>query len=329
MNPLLEVNNLQKHFPIRQGFLRRTTQSVKAVDRVNLFVYPGETLGLVGESGCGKTTLGRCILRLIEPTDGEVIFEGQPVTGISQRDLQKLRTRMQIIFQDPYSSLNPRMVVLDLIGEGLIEHGIVKKQSEKEERVIALLEQVGLSSQILYRYPHEFSGGQRQRIAIARAISLNPSLVICDEAVSALDVSIQAQIINLLMELQKQLKMAYLFISHDLAVIKHVSNRIAVMYLGQIVEMCSTAELFQKPAHPYTKALLSAIPIPDPDAPKNRIILPGEVGAAVQQRGCCFASRCPLAMDICRQEEPPLQYLHENHFSKCFLTPDFNNDWGA
>lgn len=317
---LLEVTNLQKHFPIRTGFFGKATQTVKAVDRVDLSLASGETLGLVGESGCGKTTLGRCILRLIEPTAGTISFEGEPVTGISGRELQKLRTRMQIIFQDPYSSLNPRMVVLDLIGEGLTEHRLVKNQVEKKERVVALLEQVGLSSQILYRYPHEFSGGQRQRIAIARAISLNPSLLICDEAVSALDVSIQAQIINLLMELQKKRNMTYLFISHDLAVVKHVSQRIAVMYLGQIVEMSSTGELFKSPAHPYTRALLSAIPIPDPEVSKKRIVLSGEVSQSfVKENGCCFVNRCPEAQEICKQKEPGLKQINHDHYSKCFF----------
>ena len=282
-------------------------------------IEPGETLGLVGESGCGKTTVGRSILRLIEPTGGSVVFEGTELVGLKKRELRKLRTKFQIIFQDPYSSLNPRRVVLDLVGEGLAEHGLAPNLSAKKEQVVALLEQVGLSSQILYRYPHEFSGGQRQRIAIARAISLHPSLVVCDEAVSALDVSIQAQIINLLIELRNKLKMAYLFIAHDLSVVKHISQRIIVMYLGQIVEASSCDELFQNPKHPYTEALLSAIPTPDPEVKKKRIILSGEIdNTRDYSKGCCFASRCPVVMENCRHHEPPVRPLNDSHYAKCF-----------
>lgn len=319
MANLLEVRNLKKYFPVREGVFGRVVKTIRAVDRVSFTIAPGETLGLVGESGCGKTTVGRSILRLIEPTGGQVWFKGIEVNKLSKRQLQEIRTRMQIVFQDPYSSLNPRRVVLDLLGEGLSEHRLVKNRREKQDRVVALLEQVGLPSQMLYRYPHEFSGGQRQRLAIARAISLGPELVVCDEAVSALDVSIQAQIINLLMELQSRLKMAYLFIAHDLAVVKHISRRIAVMYLGQVVELSETGSLFANPLHPYTQALLSAIPNPDPAKKKERIFLSGEVDNILKLgAGCCFQSRCPKVMDICRNEEPPVMDSG-GHQVKCWI----------
>jgi peptide/nickel transport system ATP-binding protein/oligopeptide transport system ATP-binding protein len=319
MDILLQVTDLKKYYPIRSGLLGRVKKWVRAVDRVSFDVHPGETLGLVGESGCGKTTAGRSILRLTPPTGGSVIFEGTELIGLPQKELIKRRTKMQIIFQDPYSSLNPRRVVLDLVGEGLAEHGLVKTLADKKERVVSLLERVGLSAQILYRYPHEFSGGQRQRIAIARAISLNPALIVCDEPVSALDVSIQAQIINLLIELRNELQMAYLFIAHDLAVVKHVSHRIAVMYLGQIVELSPAAELFSNPLHPYTSALLSAIPVPNPEIRKQRTVLIGEVDNTLDySKGCCFASRCPVVMDICHHEEPPVHYSNPEHYAKCF-----------
>jgi oligopeptide/dipeptide ABC transporter ATP-binding protein len=318
--PLLEVTNLKKYFPVRSGVLGRTVKYVRAVDRVSFDIHAGETVGLVGESGCGKTTVGRSILRLTQPTGGTVNFEGMDLAKLSRKELRRLRTRIQIVFQDPYSSLNPRMVVADLIGEGLIEHHLVKDQAQKKERVVELLDQVGLSSHLLYRYPHEFSGGQRQRLAIARAISLNPALIVCDEAVSALDVSIQAQIINLLIELRQKMKMAYLFISHDLAVVKHISRRIAVMYLGQIVEYSPAEELFANPAHPYTEALLSAIPIPDPDLRKKRLILQGEIGSAMgSDQACRFAPRCPKAMESCRSKEPPEVMVGPGHLVKCFL----------
>lgn len=318
MEHLLEVNELKKYFPVRAGVLGRVVKYVRAVDRVSFTIGPGETLGLVGESGCGKTTVGRTMLRLIEPTGGQVCFNGIEVNGLSKRQLQALRTRMQIIFQDPFASLNPRRVVLDLVGEGLSEHHLVKNRLEMQERVVSLLELVGLPPQSLYRYPHEFSGGQRQRLAIARAISLSPELVVCDEAVSALDVSVQAQIINLLMELQNRLKMAYLFIAHDLAVVKHISRRIAVMYLGQIVELAETGELFVNPLHPYTQALLSAIPNPDPALKSKRILISGEVDNILTlTAGCCFQSRCPAAMDVCRRQEPLMTELN-GHFVKCF-----------
>ena len=320
MTNLLEVNNLQKYFPIRSGLLGRVQSKVKAVDRVSFSIQPGETLGLVGESGCGKTTVGRSILRLIEPSEGSVLFQGADLTGLSQKELRKIRPRLQIIFQDPYSSLNPRWVVLDLVGEGLVEHGLVKNLSQKKDRVVEVLEQVGLSAEILYRYPHEFSGGQRQRLAIARSIILNPSLLVCDEVVSALDVSIQAQIINLLIELRSRLGMAYLFIAHDLAVVKHISHRIAVMYLGQIVELARSDELFHNPAHPYTEALLAAIPVPDPDYSRRRVVLTGEAGVSgYTSQGCCFAARCPSATEPCRSQEPPLIEIEPGHYVKCFL----------
>lgn len=325
--PLLKVTDLQKYFPVRSGFWGRHRQYVRAVDRVSFDILPGETVGLVGESGCGKTTVGRCILRLIEPGGGSVIFRGRDLMRLSAVQMREIRTRMQIVFQDPYSSLNPRMVVLDLIGEGLVEHRLVKNQDEKVNRVVELMEQVGLSSQQLYRYPHEFSGGQRQRIAIARAIALHPELLVCDEAVSALDVSVQAQIINLLIDLRQNLKMAYLFISHDLAVVRHISQRIAVMYLGQIVEFAPSGELFDHPGHPYTEALLSAIPIPNPDLRKKRIILQGEIGYT-QNSGpaCCFAPRCPRVMDLCRRAEPSTVAVSPGHYVKCFLATTYFPD---
>lgn len=320
MNSLLEVKDLQKYFPIRSGLLGRVQSHVKAVDRVSFTIEPGETLGLVGESGCGKTTVGRSILRLIEPSGGSVFFQGIELTKLSRKELRKLRPKMQIIFQDPYSSLNPRWVVLDLVGEGLVEHGLVKNLAQKKDRVVEVLERVGLSAEILYRYPHEFSGGQRQRLAIARSLILNPSLLVCDEVVSALDVSIQAQIINLLIELRSQLGLAYLFIAHDLAVVKHISHRIAVMYLGQIVELARSDELFQNPSHPYTEALLAAIPVPDPDYCRKRVVLAGEAGrTGYSSRGCCFAARCPSVTELCRSQEPPLIEIGPGHYVKCFL----------
>ena len=324
MSNLLEVTDLQKYFPIRSGLLGRTKHYVRAVDRVSLTIAPGETLGLVGESGCGKTTVGRSILRLTEPSGGRIFFKDIDLTSLKQREIRPLRTGMQLVFQDPYSSLNPRRVVLDLVGEGLSEHRLVKNLSAKKDRVVELLEMVGLSAGILDRFPHEFSGGQRQRIAIARAIALNPELLICDEAVSALDVSIQAQIINLLIDLRQQLKMAYLFIAHDLAVVKHISQRIAVMYLGQIIETAPSTELFAQPLHPYTRALLSAIPVPDPANLKQRIVIKGELDNTYSAvSSCVFAPRCPNAIEICSQQEPLNYQLNPQHQAKCFRAAEF------
>ena len=286
--PLLEVKHLKKHFPIKGGVFSKTIGYVYAVDDVNFTLAKGETLGLVGESGCGKSTTGRTILRLIEPTDGAIYFEGQDITTLDKSAMRALRREMQIIFQDPYASLNPRMTVGSIIGEPLEIHKIAKG-SEKEERVASLLQKVGLRAEDMRKYPHEFSGGQRQRIGIARALALNPKLIVCDEPVSALDVSIQAQVINLLEDLQAEFGLSYLFIAHNLNVVEHISNRVAVMYLGQIVELASDEELYKNPQHPYTEALLSAVPIPDPTVKKKRIILEGDVPSPINPpKGCHF-----------------------------------------
>lgn len=291
-NNLLTVRNLRTYFPVTGGLFSKVVGHVKAVDGVSFQIKKGETLGLVGESGCGKTTAGRTILRLIEPTSGEILFQGQDIVKAPEQDLRKLRQNMQIIFQDPYSSLNPRKTVADIIGESLLFHKKVATTKDRDERVKELLVQVGLSPNYINRYPHEFSGGQRQRIGIARAIALNPSFIVCDEPVSALDVSIQAQVINLLMGLREKLALTYLFIAHDLSVVKHISNRIAVMYLGQIVEEASTKKLFANPTHPYTQALLAAIPIPDPEKRKVRHPLQGDVPSPLRPpKGCRFSTR--------------------------------------
>jgi peptide/nickel transport system ATP-binding protein len=321
--PLLQVRDVKTHFPVRGGLLGRVRGTVKAVDGVSFDVRRGETLGLVGESGCGKSTLGRTLLRLIDPTAGSIRFEGQELTGLSQRELRPLRRRMQLIFQDPYASLNPRMTVRDIIGEPFAIHGLARGR-EREEKVLALLELMGLPREALERYPHEFSGGQRQRIGIARSIAMRPDLVIADEPISALDVSIQAQIVNLLVDLQRELKLTYLFIAHDLKIVEYISTRVAVMYLGKIVELADAADLYRRPRHPYTQALLSAVPVPDPDHKKTRIILQGDVPSPLAPPpGCAFHPRCPHAFERCRRETPPLYELGNGHTAACFLAePD-------
>ncbi len=316
---LIEVQDLKKYYPVTAGLLARQVAEVKAVDGVSFCIMEGETLGLVGESGCGKSTLGRILLRLEEPTAGKVLYEGNDIMTWDKRQLKEMRKEVQMIFQDPQSSLDPRMTIGDSIGEALLIHGM-KNERERLERVEELLKQVGLEPEHAIRYPHEFSGGQKQRIGIARALAVNPKLIVADESVSALDVSVQAQILNLLMDLQHQFGLAYLFIAHDLAVIGHVSDRIAVMYLGQIVELANRTELFSHPRHPYTEALLSAIPIPDPHQKRKRILLQGEVPSPVDPPpGCRFHTRCPKAMQICRQEEPKLQRRERDHLVSCHL----------
>lgn len=314
---LLSVRDLTKYFPITGGLLSKTIGHVKAVDGVSFDLHRGETLGLVGESGCGKTTTGRAVLRLIEPTAGTVTFEGRNILKLNKRDLRNLRREMQIIFQDPFGSLNPRMSVGEIIEEPLIIHRIGSSR-ERQKRVRELLEVVGLASYHMRRYPHEFSGGQRQRIGIARALALNPKLVVADEPVSALDVSIQSQILNLMQDLQKEFGLTYLFIAHGLNVIRHISDRVGVMYLGALVEVSDAGELYQKPLHPYTEALFSAIPIPNPRATHNRIILQGDVPSPVNPpSGCRFHTRCPIVQDICKVERPELKESTPGHWVAC------------
>jgi oligopeptide transport system ATP-binding protein len=317
---LLETKNLKMHFPIKAGVLRRTVGHVKDVDGVDLRIRRGETLGLVGESGCGKSTLARLILRLLEPTEGEVIFEGENILGYERKQMLQVRRNMQIVFQDPYASLNPRMTVGNIVAEPLKTHKI---EGDRKKRVQELLEVVGLSPEHYNRYPHEFSGGQRQRIGVARAIALNPRLIICDEPVSALDVSIQAQVINLLEDLQKEFDLTYVFIAHDLSVVKHISDRVAVMYLGKIVEISDRKGLYDEPRHPYTVSLLSAIPIPDPEKERqrSRIVLAGDVPSpANPPQGCSFHTRCPRAQEFCVQHEPDLMEQDgEAHRAACFF----------
>ncbi|BAS27355.1 ABC transporter ATP-binding protein [Limnochorda pilosa] len=318
---LLQVRDLVKHFPITRGIIfSKQVGAVKAVDGVSFFIKRGETLGLVGESGCGKSTTGRLVLRLIEPTAGEVTFEGKNVLALGREELRALRREMQIIFQDPYASLNPRMTVGDIIGEPLEIHHLARNRKERDQRVRELLDVVGLSAYHARRYPHEFSGGQRQRIGVARALAVNPKLIVADEPVSALDVSIQSQVINLLQDLQREFGLAYLFIAHDLAVVKHIAHRVAVMYLGKLVELASKKELYDDPRHPYTQALLSAVPIPDPTVKRERVILTGDVPSPSRPpSGCRFHTRCPLAEEICTQVDPPFGEASPGHWVACHL----------
>jgi len=316
--PLIDARSIVKHYPILGGVWMKQTGAVKAVDGVSLTIGAGETLGLVGESGCGKTTFGRVILRLEEPTSGEIFFQGKSILGNSRNEMQALRREMQIIFQDPFSSLNPRKTVGQIIGEPLLVHGVGSRQ-ERDRRVLELMEVVGLRKEHLRRYPHQFSGGQRQRIGVARALALNPKLVVCDEAVSALDVSIQAQVINLLKDLQQEFGLTYLFISHDLGVVEHVSDRVAVMYLGKIVEIAPSKDLYLEPLHPYTQALLSAVPIPDPSLHRpGRIILKGDVPSPIDPpSGCRFHPRCNYTEGLCSEKEPLLSEIRDRHWAAC------------
>lgn len=325
--PVLRVESLKKYFPVTRGLFGKTVENVRAVDDISFEIAPGETLGLVGESGCGKSTVGRTLLHLYRPTAGQVWFDGQNLANLSSRELLQVRRNMQIVFQDPFSSLNPRMRVFDIVGEALQVHGIARGP-ELRERVLALLEKVGVSARWADRYAHEFSGGQRQRIGIARAIAMNPKLVVCDEAVSALDVSIQAQIINLLIRLRQELGLSYLFISHDLSVVRHISHRVMVMYLGHIVELAATRDLFKQPAHPYTRALLSAVPVPDPRHHVQRIVLHGDVPTPLNPpSGCRFHTRCPVVFERCAREEPALYRVGKGPRTvKCFHGEGLTDD---
>ena len=318
---LVEVRGLKMWFPIMRGILQKHVADVKAVDGLNFDVFQGETLGLVGESGCGKSTTGRAILQLYKPTAGSVLFEGSDLVALKGEDLRKMRRRMQMIFQDPYASLNPRMTVGSIVAEPLEVHNIGTK-AERVERVRELLKVVGLNPYFINRYPHEFSGGQRQRIGVARALAVNPAFIVCDEPISALDVSIQAQVINLLEDLQEQFGLTYLFIAHDLSVVRHISDRIAVMYLGKIMELSDREELYLNPMHPYTQALLSAVPIPDPviEEKRQRIILEGDVPSPVNPpKGCNFSTRCPKALDMCKEQEPEFRDYGGGHWAACWL----------
>ncbi|WP_309241909.1 ABC transporter ATP-binding protein [Brevibacillus daliensis] len=323
MGDLLVINNLKKYYPISGGVLGRTQAQVKAVDDVSFTVKQGETLGLVGESGCGKSTAGRSILRLIEPTEGEILFDGKNVSAMKQDEVRRMRRDMQIIFQDPFASLNPRHNIGKILEEPLIVHGI-SSSAERKERVKRMLEVVGLSPYHATRYPHQFSGGQRQRIGIARALMLNPKLIVADEPVSALDVSVQSQVLNLMQDLQKEFGLTYVFIAHDLSVVRHISNRVGVMYLGRIAELADKDELYTNPLHPYTKALLSAVPVADPDKKQERIILQGDLPSpANPPSGCTFHTRCPQVMDICKQVRPENRNMGNNHLVACHLYEEF------
>jgi oligopeptide transport system ATP-binding protein len=316
---LLEVKNLKMHFPIKKGLLSKTRGIVKAVDGVCFNLKKGETLGLVGESGCGKTTVSRCLLRLIEPTGGSVNFEGSDILKLRKRELRQIRAHIQIIFQDPYSSLNPRLSAGQIIAEPLKNYGH-RSRGQLEERVASLMEKVGLMPGQANRYPHQYSGGQRQRIGIARALAMKPKVIVCDEPVSALDVSIQAQVINLLIALQEELELSYIFIAHDLSVVEHISDRVAVMYLGKIVELATDREIYHNPRHPYTQALLSAVPVPDPEARKKRILLKGDVPSPINPpSGCVFHTRCIQKKDICVHEEPAFMNLGDDHWVACHV----------
>ena len=325
---LLEVKDLKMYFPVTSGIIfQKKVADVKAVDGVTFSIKKGETLGLVGESGCGKTTTGRAILQLYKPTEGHVIFEGQDLTELKGSEMRAMRRKIQVIFQDPYGSLNPRMTCGDIVGEPLTVHKLTSSKGEYRDRVAELLEITGLNPYMADRYPHEFSGGQRQRIGIARALAVNPSFIVCDEPVSALDVSIQAQVINLLEELQEQFDLTYLFIAHDLSVVRHISDRVAVMYLGHIVELASRTELYENPLHPYTRALLSAVPIPDPvvEAQRERIILTGDVPSPMNPpAGCVFHTRCPVAIDDCQIEMPELREVSPEHWVACIRSEGWN-----
>jgi len=317
---LLEVKNLKVHFPVKRGMFGRTDEFVRAVDDVSFRIAPGETLGLVGESGCGKTTLGRAIVRLVEPTAGSVVLEGTDITKLEGAALRAQRRKLQMIFQDPYGSLNPRMTVEDIVGEALDIHGLAENKSARQKRIAELLKAVGLDATYAQRYPHEFSGGQRQRIGIARALAVEPKVIVCDEPVSALDVSVQAQIINLLQDLQQLHGIAYLFIAHDLAVVEHISRRVMVMYLGKIVELAQAKAIIREPRHPYTQALISAVPVVDPDSKRQRIVLPGDVPSPIHPPpGCPFHPRCPIAEPQCRTEIPALTEISPGHLAACHL----------
>lgn len=320
MEPLISAKNIKKYFDVGEGML-------KAVDGISFEIYKGETFGLVGESGCGKSTAGRTIMRLYEPTDGELIFNGQNIYTLSDREMHNVRKNFQMIFQDPYACLNPRMTVEDIVAEPLDIHKTYKTREERRNRVIELLELVGLGEEHAMRFPHEFSGGQRQRIGIARALALNPKFIVCDEPISALDVSIQAQVVNLLKHLQDKLGLTYLFIAHDLSMVRYISDRVGVMYLGHMMEIAESETLYNKPLHPYTKALLSAIPIPNPDIQRNRqrIMLEGDVPSPIDPpKGCRFVERCSYAIENCKQETPVLEEIEENHFVACHRARDIN-----